>query len=52
MGSRCGHRIRELEEKMRGMEHKFEADKVLMERDFHTTQLKQPTLLSRGVTKP
>ena len=44
-----GRRIRELEEKMKDMECKFEADKALMERDFHISQLETAdTAFERG----
>jgi len=34
-----GRRVQELEEKMKDMERKFEANKALIEREFHTSQL-------------
>jgi len=33
------HKIREQDQKMKDMEHQFEADKVLLESNFHNTLL-------------
>jgi len=52
MGSSRWSQICEIKEKIRDMECKFEADKALMERGLHTTQLEWPTLLSRRLAKP